>query len=324
MGSPTPNLGFTLPENLGDQNSWGPEVNGNFSLLDLLMGGIVAVPVGGGVNVTATVTQAQNLVQRLQGVVFSNIFYLLPATPRSYIISNETTGGQTITVAVSNGAGAALGTGVVVPQGGRALVYCDGTNIAALTPIGTAGGDLGGTFPSPVVDGLQGRSLLSTAPTTLQSIGWNGTAWAPMSIATPVYVEDGVQRSGLNGNMPGPTGATVTSSMGDQFLSASITPLGGSAIIVECLLNVAPSGVAAYITAALFQDANTTAIDAALLNTASINLPGQMYLRKRVTSFTPNVATTFKVRAGLDRAGTLLVNGNSGQYFSSLSLREVP
>lgn len=46
-------------------------------------------------------------------------------------------------------------------------------------PTGGAGGDLAGLYPNPTVDGLQGRAVASTAPTSGQALTWDGSAWAP-------------------------------------------------------------------------------------------------------------------------------------------------
>lgn len=59
------------------------------------------------------------------------------------------------------------------------------------TATGAAGGDLAGNYPSPTVDGLQGRSVASTAPSNGQALAWNASLaqWEPTTIT--VSISDG-------------------------------------------------------------------------------------------------------------------------------------
>lgn len=82
---------------------------------------------------------------------------------------------------------------VVIPSAGYAQKVCSGqlaegvgadddvdvTAPISVTWAGIAGGDLSGNFPNPLVDGLQGRPVASTAPAAAEVLTWNGSAWAP-------------------------------------------------------------------------------------------------------------------------------------------------
>ena len=48
-----------------------------------------------------------------------------------------------------------------------------------------AGGDLGGTYPNPLIANLQGNRVQAGSPNTGDALVWNGTAWTPQSQQTP-------------------------------------------------------------------------------------------------------------------------------------------
>jgi microcystin-dependent protein len=119
------NKGYFLPTVAGDPNLWGGYLNDTTAIIDNNMGGLATVNVSGSANVTATSTQAQNLVQKLTGTLTGSINYVLPAAGSFYIINNATAGGFTVTVLTSAGGS----TGTLVPQGQSLHVWSDGTNV---------------------------------------------------------------------------------------------------------------------------------------------------------------------------------------------------
>lgn len=70
-------------------------------------------------------------------------------------------------------------------------------------PSGPAGGDLSGTYPNPLVDGLQGNPVSAVAPTPGQLLIWNGATWAPTTLAA--LPPNGPAGGDLAGTYPNPT-----------------------------------------------------------------------------------------------------------------------
>jgi hypothetical protein len=79
--------------------------------------------VAGASNVTLTEAESRYPAIDCTGAITANIALIVTTTPKLLIVKNSTTGAFTLTVKTS------AGTGIVVPQGGRYLVYCDGTNV---------------------------------------------------------------------------------------------------------------------------------------------------------------------------------------------------
>jgi hypothetical protein len=85
--------------------------------------GRLSKSVAGGATVTLSATEVNNLFLEFTGVLTASINVVVPSAARSYFVLNSTTGAYTLTVKT------AAGTGIVVPQGGRALLECDATNV---------------------------------------------------------------------------------------------------------------------------------------------------------------------------------------------------
>lgn len=82
---------------------------------------------------------------------------------------------------IIGGDGGAL---IQLPPGAPGDILTIVTGSPAWLPL-VIGGDLFGLPGSAVVVGIQDRPVLSTAPATGQSLGWNGSAWAPTTVLLP-------------------------------------------------------------------------------------------------------------------------------------------
>ena len=117
--------------------------------------GRLSKSVAGGADVALTATEAANQFIETTGAQTANINVTVPASARLFMWFNNTTGAYTQTVKT------AAGTGVVVPQGYRVMLECDGTNV--LEPLTAHAGAMyfGGVL---TLDAYSGASELRLRP----------------------------------------------------------------------------------------------------------------------------------------------------------------
>ena len=168
-------------ENAGN---WGNLVNYVFNRIDSSVRGYIDVDVAGSANVTLTSNnstsntddsstddQVHNKVLEFTGALTGDIYVFTDAVEGEYIVFNNTSGSQTLTFAPTGG------TGVVLQQGAKTLVYTDGTTMfdvmADLGDISvtslTSSGNVAGTNinGSAVIStgNVSGTNLIATANT---------------------------------------------------------------------------------------------------------------------------------------------------------------
>ena len=143
-----------------NSGTWGNLVNYVFNRIDSSVKGYQSVDVAGSANVTltsnnsttntddsATDDQVHNAVLEFTGALTGDIHVFTDAVETKYTVFNNTTGSQTLTF------GPTGGTGVVLKQGAKTLVYTDGTTMVdvmadlgdiAMTSV-TSSGNVSGT-----------------------------------------------------------------------------------------------------------------------------------------------------------------------------------
>lgn len=155
-----------------NSGTWGQKTNVNLgTLIEQAVAGYTSVNIGGGVDVTLTASngvsdQARNAVVKLTGALSANINLIVPTASKSWIFDNQTSGAFSVT------AKPVAGTGLALPQGGKSLVYCDGTNVLPGPNVMASGFISGATTLSGTLTGgtFAGSTLTAPIIATIQPI----------------------------------------------------------------------------------------------------------------------------------------------------------
>lgn len=166
----TSSLKLTLPQTGDLIGSWGGVVNsGVTSLVDQAVAGSVTITMTPDTNYTLTSTngasdEARNMFINVTGgphTLTKNV--VCPSVSKLFVVTNNTSGGQDILFKTS------AGTGVTIPNGVRAVVYCDGTNVGLVNMI-----SLVDTATIPFTGSLALTSLDAGITTVADTAGFSG------------------------------------------------------------------------------------------------------------------------------------------------------
>jgi hypothetical protein len=194
-------------ENAGN---WGNLVNYVFNRIDSSVRGYVDVDVAGSANVTLTSNnstsntddsstddQVHNKVLEFTGALTGDIHVFTDAVEGEYIVFNNTSGSQTLTFAPTGG------TGVVLQQGAKTLVYTDGTTMfdvmadlgdISVTSLASSGTGLilfnDGAYnaDATLTDGATITWDVGSSPVAKVTLGGNRTISAPTNSASGQFI----------------------------------------------------------------------------------------------------------------------------------------
>ena len=144
------------------------------------------INVAGTGNYTLSGFELNRIAYDLIGVLTGNRNVIVPATVQQYWINNNTTGSFTLTVKTS------AGTGVSVPQGGAAILYCNGTNVVnaqtlnVALPVPIASGGTGATTAGGALINLGGTSV-GTSLFTAANASAGRTALGGTTVGSNVF-----------------------------------------------------------------------------------------------------------------------------------------
>jgi len=188
----TPILQLALPVTGELNGTWGDTVNNNItSMIEQAIAGLATINTWTTASHTLTTAdgttdEARCAILQCSGTPGAAATVICPALSKIYIIKNSVSGGYAVTLKTS------AGTGISVPNGGTALLYCDGTNVVS-------GGGLNGDVVGPAsatdtaiatFDGVTGKLIKNNASVTIAAnvitaLGFSGPLNGTVGATTP-------------------------------------------------------------------------------------------------------------------------------------------
>jgi hypothetical protein len=221
VASFTPNVQLTEPARGDDVGTWDTPVNGNTTLLDLLLGGIATIPLNNS-NIVLSAGQFQNKQITFNSTLTGSVTITFPTSfTKSYEIQHLCTGSSAFTITLETTATG--GQVICCPPGEIIDVINDGTNLKYknMGRVGTYWDYAGSSVPNwvtgctvpPWLNCAAGTFSAGTYPMLAAILG--GTTLPDTRGRTRFALDQGTGR-----NTSVVTGNTIFTGGGDQFLQS--------------------------------------------------------------------------------------------------------
>jgi hypothetical protein len=175
----------------GEQTgTWGDTTNENFAnVFEQAIVGRGNPDYASDANLTLTYTDSVasqtarnlylNVTSSVGGGLTATRNLVVPTINKTYVVENNTTGGQSIVVKTS------AGTGITVPNGKKVMLYVDGTNVVAAFNYIATGLGLSSTLDVAGAATVTGNTSLSTLSAT-GNVTFSGTGATKLQAGTTV------------------------------------------------------------------------------------------------------------------------------------------
>lgn len=262
--------------NSGEQSgTWGNSTNTNWQLIEQAVAGVQTIVMSNAnytmSNLNGVSDEARNMVIVATGTNSAIYQIIAPLVPKIYVVSNQTSGGYSITF------GAATGSTVTIPNGVNTIVYCDGstgffTGINSIIGNQTITGNLTVTGNATVNNALTANTGFASYPAASFTGGISGTTLTVSAVSSGyVFVGQHISGTGITSGTQVTALGTGTGGTGTYTVSVSQSVSGGTTITgvagvlaltpptADNSLNVATT---AYVQSALSAATVNTAINA--------------------------------------------------------------
>jgi hypothetical protein len=242
----TPILQLALPVTGELNGTWGDVVNNNItSMVEQAIAGLATVSTWTTASHTLTTAngttdEARCAVLECSGAPGAAATVICPTFSKVYIIKNAVTGGYAVTLKTS------AGTGISVPNGSTALLYCDGTNVVS-----------GATYMATIV----ATSITDTGLTSGR-VTYAGTGGLLQDAAAFTFDGTILSATRFAGALNGTVGATTAS-------TGAFTTISATGVITSTLT----TGTAPFTVAST---TNVTNLNASSLSGATFASPGSI------------------------------------------------